>query len=136
MRLRSSLLDFINIVFENSYPSNWEKRLLFPISKKGHSILNPKLRGIAISSLLPKIYDIMLNNRLNIWYKPNPQQAGFRPGQGCLIQILAIYLLIELANANNKSIFLGLLDYEKAFDFCNRADLISFLMETMLVKDL
>ena len=43
--------------------------------------------------------------------------------------MFAIYLLIEYANKNNYSIFLGLLDYEKAFDFCNRADLISFLME-------
>ena len=85
MTLRLELLKFINIVFENNYPSNWEDHLLFPILKKGHTILTLKLRGIAISCLIPKIYDIMINNRLNKWYKPNPQQAGFRPGQGCLM---------------------------------------------------
>ena len=62
---------------------------------------DPKLRGIAISSIIPKIYDIILNNRFNMWYCPNLQQAGFRPQQGCLIQIFTIFLMIELANYNN-----------------------------------
>ena len=36
---------------------------------------------------------------------------------------------MEYANANNKDVFLRLLDFEKAFDFCNRADLLTFLMK-------
>ena len=71
----------------------------------------------------------MINNRRNKWYKPNPRQPGFRPGQGCLIQSFAIYLLMEYANVNNKDVFLGLLPFEKAFDFCNRVDLLTFLMK-------
>ena len=60
--LRIALLDFLNLVFENSYPCDWEKHALFPILKKGHTDANPKMRGIAVSCLLPKIYDIMINN--------------------------------------------------------------------------
>ena len=38
MRLRVQILNFLNVVFENHYPSNWEKHLLFPILKKGHNL--------------------------------------------------------------------------------------------------
>ena len=48
------------MVFENSYPANWERNILHPIATKGHSSATPKLRGIAISCLLAKIYDSML----------------------------------------------------------------------------
>ena len=90
---------------------------------------NPKLRGIAISSLLPKILDIILNNRFNIWFKSNASQAGYKISQGCMLQIFSIVLLLELAKSSNKSLFIGIIDYEKAFDYINRADLINNLME-------
>ena len=110
------------------YADSWRKQLLQPLPKKGHTPTTPKLRGIAISSLLPKIYDIMLNNRLKTWYTPNKEQAGFRPKQGCLVQIFVLYLLIELANSVKSTIYIGFMDYEKAFDFTNRADIIQHLI--------
>ena len=60
------------------------------------------MRGVAVSSILPKIYDIMLDNRFKEWYKINPEQAGFREKQGCLIQIFSIYLMNELAKSLNE----------------------------------
>ena len=92
------------------YPSCWKKQVLFSVTKKGHKRDDPKLRGIAIASLVPNIYDIILNNRFNCWYHPNVQQAGFRPNQGCLIQIFTIFLLMELATLENKSIFIGFME--------------------------
>ena len=86
------------------------------------------MRGIAISSLLPTLYDIMLDNRFKCWYKTNPQQAGFREKQGCIVQLVAIYLLIELANSVNESIFIGFIDYEKAFDYTSRFQIDKDLM--------
>ena len=69
-----------------------------------------------------------MNNRFNKWYIPNLHQAGFRPKQGCLYQIFTIFLMIELANHLNKSILIGFMDHEKAFDFTNRADIINELI--------
>ena len=37
---------------------------------------------------------------------------------------------MELANHENKSIFIGFMDYEKAFDFTNRADSVNDLMKS------
>ena len=76
-----------------------------------------------MSSLLPKILDIVLNNRFNMWFTSNAAQAGYIASQGCILQIFVIVLMLELARSSNKSLFLGLMDYEKAFDFINRADL-------------
>ena len=76
----------------------------------------PKLRGISLTSILPNIYDTMVNNRFIKWHQPNKEQAGFTPQQGCPIQIFIIYLMMEKAKSINKTIFLGFMDYEKAYD--------------------
>ena len=60
----------------------------------------------------------------------------YRSGQGGVLQIFALLLLIEYAKVMNKSIFLGLLDFEKAFDFTNRSVLISDLMKKGIGKGL
>ena len=126
--LREALLQFLNLVFDTQYPDEWTSQILRPEVKKGHSFKTPKLRGVAISSMLPTIYDILIDNRFKPWYVINPEQAGFRELMGCLIQIFAIYLLMELAKSLGESIFIGFIDYEKAFDFVNRCDIVKDLM--------
>ena len=127
-KLRTALLLFFNKVYNTIYPNEWTYQILRPETKKGHSVKTPKLRGVAISSMLPTIYDIMIDNRFKPWYKINPEQAGFRELMGCLIQIFALYLLMELARSLGESIFIGFIDYEKAFDFVNRFDVVKDLM--------
>ena len=81
-------------------------------------INDPKLRD-------PYLADVIINNRFCTWYTPNPNQAGFRKGQGC--QIFSLFLTINMAKYLNTSIYIGLLDFEKAFDFMNRPLLIDDL---------
>ena len=127
-KLRLALLEFSNVVFHDKYPEEWCYQILRPEVKKGHTIKNPKLRGVALSSLLASIYDIMIDDRFKPWYKVNPEQAGFRELMGCLIQIFALYLLMELARSKGETLFIGFIDYEKAFDFVNRYDIVDDLM--------
>ena len=77
-QLRNALLQLFNHVFKKQYPEEWIYQILRPELKKGHTVKNPKLRGVAISSLLPTLYDILLDNRFKPWYEINPEQAGFR----------------------------------------------------------
>ena len=77
-KLRLALLEFSNVVYHNKYPEEWCYQILRPEVKKGHTIKNPKLRGVALSSLLASIYDIMIDDRFKPWYKVNPEQAVFR----------------------------------------------------------
>ena len=129
IKFKLFVVKFLNRIHGHIYPDNWKRQVLFSDTKKGHKREDPKLRGIAISSVIPKRYDIILNNRFKCWYHPSSQQAGFRPKQGCFIQIFDILLMIELANYKKKSLFVGFMDYEKAFDFTNRADIVNDLMK-------
>ena len=106
------------------YPSHWRKQLLFPVVKKGHTATKPKLRGIAVGPLFSRIYDIIIYKRFCAWYCPNPEQAGFREGQGYIIHFFALFMSITMANCLNKSIYIGILDFGKAFDFMNRPKLL------------
>ena len=124
------ILKFLRVIFDNgTYPKPWSKQLLFPTEKKGHSLLLPKLRGIAISMLLARIYDSIMYNRFNSWYIPNKEQSGNRKLQGPILQLLYAALLLELANFLQKDLYFLLIDYEKAFDYANRAVLITDMMD-------
>ena len=129
LELRYKLLQFFNHIFNTQYPIEWTKQLLRPEKKKGHTENEPKLRSIAISQLLPTLYDIILFNRFILWYSPNPEQAGFRPRQGCLFQIFSRYVVMEFLRSVGKCLYIGFLDFEKAFDFLNRANIIEHLKE-------
>ena len=129
VKLRQSVLHFFNLVYSTVYPDIWRKQLLRPEAKKGHTLKNPKLRGIAISQLMSTLYDIMIYRRFNNWYKPNFEQAGAREKQGCVLQIFSIYVMMEYMESIGKKLFVGFLDYEKAFDFVSRGNLIKHLQE-------
>ena len=127
--LRLCILRILNYVFSNCYPELWKQLLLRPEEKKGHTNESPKLRGVAISQLLPTLYDILIYNRFNMWYIPNPEQAGFVTKQGCPLQIFAIYIMMEYLKSIGKTLYIGFMDYEKAFDFVNRAHILNHLRE-------
>ena len=122
------LLLLVQKVFIKSYPAEWNKQILHAVTKKDHTYNKPDLRGIAIAPLLCRVYDNIIENRLSNWYKPNYQQAGFRKGQGCLLQIFVLTLLIHYSKNNKKNLFVAFMDYEKAFDYANRMNIISDLM--------
>ena len=123
------ILQLIHNVFFDSYPFEWRKQILHALKKDGHTFKDPKLRGIAIAPFLCRLYDIIIDIRFCAWYKPNREQAGFRPGQGCLLQLFMLILLIKYSKANKKNLLVGFLDYEKAFDYANRYGIISDLMK-------
>ena len=128
--MRKLLLKLYNNVFETDpYPSNWEKQLLIGHAKKGHTLSEPKLRGVGIGPVLSRGYDDILNTRFCGWYTPNKEQAGFTAGQGCPLQVFSSYLLLELAKANGQQLFIAYMDYEKAFDFMNRKLLTDKLLK-------
>ena len=127
--MRECILLLYQKIFDCYYPEQWRTQLLIPFPKKGHTPLDPKLRGIGIGAILSRVYDIIVDRRFMRWYHPNPEQAGNREEQGCVIQIFAFVILLCLAKELGKYLYVGLIDYEKAFDFVNRAELIQNMMQ-------
>ena len=138
--LRKNVLHLFRLVFHHFYPSTWRSQVLSPIEKKGHTLLSPKLRGIAVGPLFSRLYDIMIDHRFGLWYTPNSNQAGSRKKQGCPIQIFALFLVLDMAKCLGKTVFIGLLDFEKAFDYMNRPTLLKNMMDdgfgSVFVKNL
>ena len=128
MSMRVILCKLYNMAFSNHpYPTSWEEQLLIPHPKKGHTLSEPKLRGVGIGPALSRGYDSIIDARFCNWYIPNKEQAAYTSGQGCPLQVLSVYLLMELAKAKGKQLFIGYMDYEKAFDFLNRKLLVEKL---------
>ena len=124
------VLRLYQMSYTTFYPTSWQSQLLSPIEKKGHTIISPKLRGIAVGPMFSRLYDIMINSRFTDWYTPNPHQAGGeRKGQGCIIQIFGLFIMLDMAEHCGKKLFIGLLDFEKAFDYMNRPRLMKDMMK-------
>ena len=123
-----------NTIYGKWYPECWNEQLLLSFAKKDHSSSKPSLRGIGIGPVLSRMFDAVVNTRFGAWYKPNKEQAGFREEQGCLLQILALLMLIDLSKRLNKDLLIGVIDYEKAFDFTNRFLLCQDMMNKQFGK--
>ena len=128
LNIKENILILLNRVFHGPYPEEWSKQILHSIKKDGHTPGNPKLRGIAIGPLLCRLYDIIIDIRFCSWYTPNKEQAAGKRGQGCPLQIFMLLLLIDYSRENGKDLYVGFLDYEKAFDYANRAGILSDMM--------
>ena len=125
--MKEVILQLLIEVFFNEYPSEWSKQILHALKKDGHTPADPKLRGIAIGLLLCRLYDIIIDERFRAWLHPNPEQASCA-GQGCLFQLFLLMMLIDYSKEKQKDLFVGFMDYEKAYDFVNRAEIINDLI--------
>ena len=126
--MKEVILDLIQKVFFGEYPTEWTMQILHAITKDGHTAEEPKLRGIAIATLLCRLYDIIIDMRFTSWYKTNPEQAS-QSGQGCLLQIFLLMALIVYSSEKKKELYVGFLDFEKAYDYVNRANVIREMMK-------
>ena len=116
-----------NFVFTSTYPVQWAIGKVVNIYKKGDRLDPGNYRGITIMEALAKIYDMILSKRLQLWYSPTPEQAGAQKGRGCEEQILVIRLLISIARKCKLPLYIGVVDYVKAYDKVRRWTLLDRL---------
>ena len=122
------ILSLMKNVFSGAYPKEWEKQILHALPKPGHLPVSPALRGISVAIIMARLYDSILQGRFRTWYTPNREQAGFCEKQGCSLQTFALFLLIDYTHSVGKDLYVGFMDYAKAFDYANRASIIKDLM--------
>lgn len=119
----------MNYVFYGNYPDNWSWAKMFVIHKKGPTLDPNNYRGISIASMLPKLFDGILNSRFNTWYRPCLEQAGAQSGRGCAEQLLTLRLYIDIAKRQRKTLYVLFVDYIKAYDKLNRQKLLNMLAD-------
>ena len=103
-------------------PDQWSESNLIPIAKTGDLSIGGNYRGIMLNSLVAKVVNKMMLNRIQPVLDPylRPNQNGFRPGRTTAAQILALRRIIEGVKARNLPAIITFIDFSKAFDSIHR----------------
>lgn len=103
-----------------SLPPAWALCAITPIHKSG-SVTEPgNYRGIAVGTVLAKMYATLLNSRLTRWAEANnlraAGQAGFREDHRCSDQLLVLRTAIEQQRSVKAPLYTCFVDFRKAYD--------------------
>nr|CAX83711.1 endonuclease-reverse transcriptase [Schistosoma japonicum] len=103
-------------------PSDWSKSLIVPIYKKGPKSSCDNHRGISLTNIASKILASIIIGRLTKTreLQTRENQAGFRPGRGCIDHIFTIRQVLEHRHAYRRLTMVVFLDLKAAFDSVDR----------------
>ena len=73
--------------------------------------------------LLAKLYDGVLKNRLTKWLKIPTEQTAYQKEKGCILHVFFVRCLVAICKKLNKTLFIGVTDFEAAFDYISRRNL-------------
>ena len=112
------LLECCNSVYQQEVISSWRKGCILLFPKKGNLNITKNYRGITLTAISAKIYNLMLLNRIRPAVDPllRKNQNGFRSKRSTMGQILTIRRILEGVRANNLPAVLLFIDFSKAFD--------------------
>ena len=119
-QMQQLMLDAFNHVIQPNQqpPESWLEARISVIFKKGDASLPENYRPIAILALLYKLFSRMLCDRVRaqLESQQSGDQAAYRKGFSTQDHLLTLTLLLEASSEWNSEVWLGLIDFEKAFD--------------------
>ena len=91
------LLELCNGVYKQDPIDRWTEGCLLPFPKKGDLEMTKNYRGITLTAIASKIYNLMLLNRIRPEIDPilRKNQNGFRTNRSTSGQILTIQRILE-----------------------------------------
>ena len=95
--------------------------------KKGNRLLPENYRGITVINCVAKLYDKILCRRLQLWFKPDREQAGGQKGRGCIEHIVTLRLIADYAFRKKIKLYIIFVDFSQAYDKVSRVVLFSIL---------
>ena len=121
----NSICKPLSIIFndclnEGKFPHEWKKANVVPIHKKGNKQSLENYRPISLLPICSKIFEPLIYNKMFTFFNENnltiPNQSGFRPGDSCVNQLLAITHEIYKSFDEGFEVRRVFLDISKAFD--------------------
>ena len=125
--LAPALTTAFNAVLRGGYPTDfWGVSALTPVPKpKGQVHVKDDYRGIAVGSVLAKLYALVILARLDAWAEATGKrawgQAGFRTGRGTPDNCFILRHVIDAAAVRKKPLYCAFIDFSKAYDRVDRA---------------
>lgn len=116
------LYKLFNEVFSSGmYPKSWASGFVKPLHKKGDPRMPDNYRGITISSSVAKLFNIILNERLNDYLENNncidQCQIGFKKNSRTSDHMFILKCLIDqYTNSSGNRLYACFVDFRKAFD--------------------
>ena len=112
-------------------PSYWKFSKITLLFKKGDKQLPDNYRPKSITPIMYRLFSKVLLKRIHakLDAAQSKDQAGFRPGFGCLDHIFAFTSLVEKANEFGKPMWIATIDFKKAFDSASQAAIWEALVE-------
>jgi hypothetical protein len=127
-------LSMSNACFEGGcLPDLWRCTKIFLLYKGKGDVADPgSYRGIALMESMLKLYERLLFHRLSMWARSRgliPDcQFGFRPRSSTLDAVFVfVVILFKYVVVQGSSLFVCLVDFQKAFPSVNRAQLLAKL---------
>ena len=121
----NSIYKPLSIIFkdclnEGKLPHGWKKANVVPVHKKGNKQILKNYRTISLLPICSKIFESLIYNEMFTFLTENnlisPNQSGFRPGDSCVNQLLAITNKIYKSFDEGCEVRGVFLDISKAFD--------------------
>lgn len=109
------------------FPYAWIRAKVFVIFKKGDKTNTDNYRGISVINSIAKLYEMVLCERLNQWFKPDREQAGAQKKRGCIEHIVTLRLLTNTARLKKIKLFVVFIDFSKAYDIVPRKTLFTVM---------
>ena len=99
--------------------------------KKGDPKVLDNYRPISVISIIYKVFSKVLNERIKktLDKEQSPDQAGFRATYGCDDHLFVLTFLYERCAEWSSPLWIGAIDFRKAFDSVNHDALFSALRE-------
>ena len=121
-KIRKILRSFCNETYHGNRPDEWGISAITSIPKKGNLKLTDNYRGISLTQVAAKVYNLLLLNRIRptIDEVLSPNQNGFRTDRSTAAHILALRRLVEELKNHQKEAVLLFIDFKKAFDSIDR----------------
>ena len=131
------LLRHCNAVYNQNLIDRWMKGCILPFPKKGDLGLAKNYRGITFTSIVAKIYNALLCNRIepkidNILRK---NQNGFWRNRSTTSQILTIRRILEGVWAKNLQATILFVNFTKAFHSIHKREMEQILLAYGLLKE-
>ena len=109
--------DFLN---KGKFPHEWKKANVVPVHKKGNKQSLKNYRPISLLPICSNIFERLIYNEMFTFFTKNnlisPDQSGFRLGDACVNQLLAINHEIYKSFDEGFEVRGVFLDISKAFD--------------------